>query len=385
MDVVLKPGRETSLLQRHPWVFSGAIQAVTGTPALGETVDLVTPRGEWLARGAYSPHSQIRVRVWTFEDEPVDAAFFERRLRRALELRRELGFAQPGRAFRLVNAENDGLPGVVIDRYADHFVGQFLSAGAEASKREIVAAAQAVLPAAGFFERSDVEVREKEGLQPVSGVLAGVEPPEFIEIDNGGVRLLVDVRKGHKTGAYLDQSENRRLVGEVARGEVLNVFCYTGGFGLHASARVTQLDQSADALALAMRNAELNGRTNIEYLQGNAFEELRKLREVGRQFDCVVLDPPKFASSAQHVEKAAAAYKDINLLGSQLLKPGGWLFTFSCSGHISRELFQAVVADAATDAGRDATIVRHLTQSPDHPVGLCYPEGLYLKGFQVRV
>jgi 23S rRNA (cytosine1962-C5)-methyltransferase len=244
-----------------------------------------------------------------------------------------------------------------------------------------------VLPATGFFERSDVEVREKEGLKPHAELLTGQEPPAEIEIDDNGVRMLVDVRSGHKTGAYLDQAANRKLVGETARGEVLNAFCYTGGFGLHArnATRVTQLDQSADALSLAKRNAELNGRTNIDYVQGNAFEELRKMRDAGRKFDCVILDPPKFASSAAQVDKAAGAYKDINLLGIQLLRPGGWLFTFSCSGHITRELFQQIVADAAADAGRDAAIVRELSQSPDHPVGLCYPEGLYLKGLQVHL
>jgi 23S rRNA (cytosine1962-C5)-methyltransferase len=385
MDVVLKPGRERSLADRHPWVFSGAIATVTGTPRSGQTVEVVSADGDWLARGAWSAQSQIQVRVWTFDqDEPVDAAFFQRRLASAIELRRQLGLVRPTGAFRLCNAENDGLPGVVIDRYADTFVGQFLSAGAEAFKQQIVKAAQAVLPAAGFFERSDVDVRQKEGLEPVSGLLSGVEPGKLIEIDDNGVRMLVDVRGGHKTGAYLDQAVNRRYVAEVARGEVLNVFCYTGGFGLHTAARVTQLDQSADALELTRRNGELNGR-EFEYIQGNAFEELRRLRDAGRQFDCVILDPPKFASSAAQVEKAAGAYKDINLLGFQLLRPGGWLFTFSCSGHITRELFQQIVSEAAADAGRDARIVRHLTQSPDHPAGLHYPEGLYLKGLQVRV
>ncbi|MCG3183574.1 MAG: Ribosomal RNA large subunit methyltransferase I [Planctomycetes bacterium] len=390
MDVVLKRGRERSLLLRHPWVFAGSIAAVTGEPSPGEAVELVSFRGDWLARGAWSPHSQIRVRAWTFDpDEAIDEAFFERRLHAALELRRRLGLLKPDTAFRLCNAENDGLPGLVIDHYAGWHVGQFLGAGAEHWKEAIVNAAMKLLPAQGFHERSDVEVRRKEGLELTTGTLRGEAPHELVEFDDSGLRLLADLHGGHKTGAYLDQAVNRRLVRETVRpgDSVLNVFCYTGGFGLHAAragaGSVTQLDQSADALALALRNAELNGLSGIEYIQGNAFEELRKLRDAGRQFDCVILDPPKFAPSAASVDKALGAYKDVNLLGFQLLRPGGMLFTFSCSGHVTRESFTQVVAAAAADAGRDARILRQLSQSPDHTIGLQYPEGEYLKGLQL--
>ncbi|MCC7509580.1 MAG: class I SAM-dependent methyltransferase [Planctomycetes bacterium] len=394
MDVVLKRGREASLLGRHPWVFSGAIRTITAEPASGETVNVLSDRGEWLARGAFSPQSQIRVRAWTFDpDEQVDAAFFQRRLANALELRKRLAMVWPTRAFRLCNAESDGLPGVVIDRYGPWFAGQFLSAGAERWKAEIADAALKVLPGSGFYERSDVEVRTKEGLPQATGVLAGKEPPELFEIDDNGPRMLVDIRRGHKTGMYLDQASNRREVRrlvQMSRGDVLNAFCYTGGFGLHAAAgqanRIVQLDQSADALEVAQENATLNEYINeFEYIQGNAFDELRRLREAGRNFDVVILDPPKFAAGAAQLERAAGAYKDINLLGAQLTKPGGWLLTFSCSGHMTPSLFSQVVADALVDAGRDGQVVQPLTQSPDHPVSIHYPEGHYLKGLLLRV
>lgn len=393
MDVVLKPGREHSLLGRHPWVFSGAIKTITGQPARGETVNVVSDGGDWLARGAYSPDSQIRVRVWTFEDEPIDTAFFERRFARCLELRKRLALVWPTRAFRLCNAESDGVAGVVIDRYGSWFVGQFLSAGAEANKQAIVDAAQKVLPCSGFYERSDTDARAKEGLDPSTGVLAGKEPPEFVEIDDNGPRLLVDIKRGHKTGAYLDQAANRREVRRLAqmnRGEVLNAFCYTGGFGLHAAAgqaqRIVQLDQSAEALDIARENATLNEYLNdFEYIQGNAFDELRKLRDAGQRFDLVVMDPPKFASGAKQLDNALRAYKDVNLLGAQLCKPGAWLMTYSCSGHMTAELFARTLSAALADAGRDGQVVQHLTQGPDHPVGAHYPEGLYLKGLLLRV
>lgn len=393
MDVVIKPGRERSLVARHPWVFEGSVHTATGEPALGATVNVVSANGDWLGRGAYSPDSEIRVRVWTFDDEPIDAAFFERRLAQCLELRKRLALVWPTRAFRLCNAESDGLPGVIIDRYGPWFVGQFLSAGAEAHKQAIVQAALKVLPGSGFYERSDTDARAKEGLDPSTGVLAGKEPPEFVEIDDNGPRLLVDIKRGHKTGAYLDQAANRREVRRLAqmhRGEVLNAFCYTGGFGLHAAAgqaqRIVQLDQSAEALDIARENATLNEFLNeFEYIQGNAFDELRKLREAGRRFDLVVMDPPKFAGGAKQLENALRAYKDVNLLGAQLCKPGGWLMTYSCSGHMTADLFARTVGDALADAGRDGQIVQHLTQGADHPVGAHYPQGLYLKGLLLRV
>jgi 23S rRNA (cytosine1962-C5)-methyltransferase len=391
--VVLKAGREKSAARRHPWVFSGAVDRVEGgAPASGETVTVCAADGEPLAVGAYSPQSQIVVRAWDFDAAtPIGPEFFRGRLKQALEMRRALG-GGADLTGRLVNAESDGLPGLVVDRYGDYVVCQFLSAGAERWKKEIVSRLAELTPARGIYERSDVDVREKEGLAPVSGVLAGEAPPELLEIDENGCRFWVDVVRGHKTGFYLDQRENRTIVGRLSAGrEVLNCFAYTGGFGIYAlrggAGRVTNVEASAAALGLAQRNAELNGLdlSRLENVEGDVFQVLRRYRDARGQFDLIVLDPPKFAESHSQVERATRGYKDINLLALKLLRPGGLLAAFSCSGLITPDLFQKIVAGAALDAGREAQILRRLSQSPDHPVALNFPEGEYLKGLIVRV
>jgi 23S rRNA (cytosine1962-C5)-methyltransferase len=409
-SVILKPDRLKSIERRHPWIFSGAIQKIDGDPQPhpGETVLICAPDGTPLASGAYSPQSQIAVRVWTFDpNESVDPNFFRARLERALQARSFLEhFPSPSTtsasssvsrppslsAYRLVNAESDGLPGLVVDRYGAYLICQCLSAGAEHWKREIVTLLAELHPHAGIYERSDVDVRAKEGLPPMVGVLAGEPPPDLVEIDEYICRFAVDVRNGHKTGFYLDQRENRALVAEYAAGrEVLNCFAYTGGFGVWAlkggAARVTNLEASAAALELARHNVELNGldSVKVENVVGDVFQVLRQYRDSRRQFDLIILDPPKFAESRSQVEKAARGYKDINLLALKLLRPGGLLFTFSCSGLISADLFQKIVAGAALDSGREAQIIRRMTQAPDHPVALNFPEGEYLKGLVCRV
>jgi len=407
--VILKPGREKSVERRHPWIFSGAIAKVEGAPEAGQTVLVRASDGTPLASGAYSPQSQIAVRLWTFDPtEVIDPAFLRARLTRAFNVRASLGFEfrpialshlpsaishrPSATGYRLVNAESDGLPGLVVDRYADYLVCQFLAAGAEYWKREIVTMLADFHPFAGIYERSDVDVREKEGLSPTTGILAGAPPPDVVEIDEYACRFAVDVRNGHKTGFYLDQRENRTLAAAYAAGrEVLNCFAYTGGFGVWAlkggAARVTNLESSAPALDLARRNVELNGldATKVEKVVGDAFQVLRQYRDARRQFDLIILDPPKFAESRSQVERAARGYKDINLLAFKLLRPGGVLFTFSCSGLVTPDLFQKIVAGAALDAGRDAQILWRLTQAPDHPVALNFPEGEYLKGLVCRV
>jgi 23S rRNA (cytosine1962-C5)-methyltransferase len=294
----------------------------------------------------------------------------------------------PGAAVRLVNAESDGLPGLVVDRYADFMVCQFLSAGMEHWKEEIVKALEELLPVAGIYERSDVATREKEGLATVVGLLSGAEPPELVEIEEGPLRFLVDVKRGHKTGFYLDQRDNRAMVPEFSQGEeVLNCFSYSGGFGLRAlkggAEGLTNIDASAEAVGLVQENMGLNRLDSgkCENLTGDVFHLLRKFRDQGRSFGVIILDPPKFAESGSQVDGACRGYKDINLLAFKLLKPGGVLFTFSCSGHVGLPLFQKIVADAALDAGRDAQIIRYLGQAADHPIGLPFPEGQYLKGF----
>lgn len=375
-------------------MFSGAIEREPRGLTSGETVDLRDADGAFLARGAYSPSSQIRVRVWSFDErEAVDEEFFAARIERALEARRVLVRPDETTACRLINAESDGLPGLVVDRYGDVVVCQFLSAGPERWRGVIVdALSRLVGGVSTIYERSDVEVRVKEGLASRVGVLAGVEPPEFVEIVEHGLRFAVDVRAGHKTGFYLDQRASRRAAAGYAEGrEVLNAFSYTGAFAaavLAAGAvKVTNVDTSASALALGARNLALNGLAadRAENMEADVFTLLRRFRDSRRAFDMIVLDPPKFAGSRAQMDKAARGYKDINLLAFKLLRPGGMLLTFSCSGLMTPELFQKIVADAALDAGREAQIVERLGQPADHPTSLPFPEGAYLKGLVCRV
>ena len=389
----IKTERLKSLKRRHPWVFSGAVARIKGTAQPGETVDILSERGEFLGRGAYSPASQIALRVWSFdEQEEIGPVFFRNLLERAWELRRSLRLEPGLTACRLVNAESDGLPGVVIDRYGETLVCQFSSAGAEWWRETIVEQLEELTRPKTIYERSDLEVRTKEGLAPRCGLLFGVEPPDLVEIGEGGCRYLVDVRRGHKTGFYLDQRHNRQLAAGFAHGaEVLNVFSYSGGFTVQAlkggANQVVQIDASATALELARRNILLNGfdPSAVIDLCGDAFQLLRRFRDEGRRFDLIILDPPKFAESRHQLPGACRGYKDINLLAFRLLRPGGTLFTFSCSGMLEPDLFQKIVADAALDAGRQAVIVTRLFQGEDHPVGLNFPEGSYLKGLICRV
>ena len=375
------------MLRHHPWVFSGAIEHVDDHISRGETVSIFTQAGEPLALGAYSPHSQIRVRIWSFDPhEKIDSNFFKQRMVRAEAMRRRL-LEGKTTALRLVNAESDGLPGLIIDRYADFIVCQFLSAGAEFFKQEILEQLRLCLSPEGIFERSDTESRKKEGLPENVGLLYGNDPPEYITVEQNGIRLLVNIRHGHKTGMYLDQRENRNVIQRYAKdAEVLNCFAYTGAFTLAAlrggAVSVTNIESSADAIAMISRNTDINGfdASRLINVQGDAFQELRKYRETGNRFDLVILDPPKFVHSAQQLPQGCRGYKDINLLAMKLLKGNGILITFSCSGHLAPELFQKVVADAALDAGRNAKIISVLEQPADHPIALNFPEGRYLKG-----
>lgn len=388
--LTLKPGREKSLKRRHPWIFSGAVAHVAGEPHSGDTIAVHAHDGERLAYAAYSPHSQIRARVWTWADEPVDAAFIARRIAIAASRRSALALQRTGNSGRLVHAEADGLPGVVADRYGDVTVVQLLSAGAERWRDAIADALFALDGTACVWERSEGDARELEGLPQRAALLRGAAPPEPVSVQEHGVRYAVALQGGQKTGFYLDQRDNRRLMREIAHdAEVLDCFCYTGGFALNAAAggarSVLAVDSSAAALDAARANASLNGATQIEWLEADVFQLLRKLRDQRRQFDVIVLDPPKFAPTASHAERATRAYKDINLLGFKLLKPGGVLMTYSCSGGVNADLFQKIVAGAALDAGVDARIERWLHAAADHPVALNVPESEYLKGLLCRV
>ncbi len=400
--VTMHPSRVKTIQRRHPWIFSGALTEVHGAPQDGDIVDVRSEAGGFLARGYWNNRSSIRVRVLTWDEaETVDSAFWRVRLQRAIAARSvENRVYAHGtvNACRLVNAESDGIPGLIVDRYGDWLVVQALTLGIDVRKQEIVDLLADLLKPAGIYERSDVDVREKEGLPPASGVLYGKEPPELLELDENGRRFLVDVRAGHKTGFYLDQRENRAAIGEWFREDahadqrvVVNAFAFTGGFAVYAleglAQRVINIDTSADALALAKQNVALNGfqTRDEDYVHGDVFEVLRTYRDMGQQFDMIILDPPKFAHSSRQVESAARGYKDINMLAFRLLKPGGMLATFSCSGAISADLFQKIVFSAVIDTGRDAQIVRYLAQASDHPVALTFPEGAYLKGLLCRV
>jgi len=387
----LKPGKEKSLLRRHPWVFDGAIAKGGGDP--GETVRVESAEGQFLAWGALSPTSKIRVRVWSFDEgQRIDAPFFKQRLAQAIALRAPLHIASDG--VRLVHGESDGLPGLVVDRYGDTLVAQFTSCGTERWKAVLADALLELTGLTRLYERSDASARALEGLPEVTGWLRG-DGETALTLQEHGWRLGLDVALGHKTGYYLDQRDSRRDMADYARRfgfqQVLNCFSYTGGFSVAAlaggAAHVTSIDSSGPALEQAAQNVALNGfdAARASYLDADVNASLRRFVTEGRRFDAIVLDPPKFAPTVAHAERAARAYKDINRLAFKLLNPGGVLFTYSCSGGIGVELFQKIVASAALDAGVDAAILQRQGGAPDHPTALAFPEGEYLKGLVVMV
>ena len=390
--VILKRNRAKPVNQRHPWIYSGAVERVEGDPADGDVVDVRDVGNNWLARGYINQQSQIVVRLLTWhQGEAIDGAFWRGRLARAVKARRVLEEDEATNAYRLVHAESDYLPGLIVDRYADWLVVQLLTVGIERWRDEIANHLMDLMPAAGICERSDADVRQKEGLERRAGMLWGEQPPKEIEILENGHRLAIDLCEGHKTGFYLDQRENRARISPFCQdAEVLDGFSYTGGFSVYAAAggarQITLVDGSGPSLALAQRNMALNafGGVDTEYVEGNVFSVLRGYRAQNRRFDVIVLDPPKFAPSGREVEKASRAYKDVNLLAFQLLRAGGVLFTFSCSGAVTADLFRKIVFGAALDAERDVQVIGHLAQGSDHPVALTFPEGAYLKGLICR-
>ena len=400
--LTLKPGKEKSLKRAHPWIFSGAVATLRGVDESainGVTVRVVDSAGAFLAWAALSPQSQIRARVWSFDEATtIDAAFFAQRIQAALANRASLALDSNG--WRLVHAEADGLPGLVVDRYDDVLVTQFGAAGVERWRAEIVAALQSATGLARIYDRSDTDTRTLEGLPARSGWLAGAGD-QSVQINEHGIHYTVDLAVGHKTGWYLDQRDNRLALQELVRrhrlARVLNCFCYTGGFSLSAlkggATHVVSVDSSAAALQTACEQVLKNGysgsssgrkATHIEWLDADVFKFLREARAREERYDCIVLDPPKFAPTPASVERAARAYKDINLLGLRLLNPGGLLFTFSCSGGVSAELFQKIVAGAAADAGVRCRIVKRMGAPLDHPIAMEFPEGEYLKGLVLQ-
>jgi 23S rRNA (cytosine1962-C5)-methyltransferase len=386
--IYLKPTRDVPIRRGHPWIFSGAIERCEGDDQVVDVADIFDNKKNWIGRGLYNPKSQLRVRLLTWKKETIDQGFFAARLSQALDFRSEqLGAAN--NAYRLINGEGDFLPGLIVDRYGDYFVCQFYTAGMESFKEEIVAALSALAPMTGIFERSEGRVREEEGLEAAVGVLAGAPPPETLAIEENGRKFLVDIRRGQKTGFFLDQRDSRQFLSTLTRGRsVLNCFAYTGGFSVYAYAggakEVVTFDSSLPALELAEKNLALNGYADApgEVIKGDAFAYLK---ETDSKFDVIVLDPPSLAHRRGDLDAATGGYKFLNLHALKHLKPGGILLTFSCSQHLPRELFQKVVFGAAVDAGTKVTIIKQLGHPIDHPVSLHHPEGEYLKGLALRV
>ena len=397
-DLILKKGKEKSLLRRHPWVYDTAVERVVGKPMPGDTVRVLARDGRFLAWAAYSPASTLRARCWSYrEDEVIDDAWFEKKVRDAVAFREPL--RNRTNAIRLVFGEADGLPGLIVDQYGDWLVTQFQSAGVEAYRPLLGRLLMDATGVRGIYDRSDAATRRREGLEARSELLAGDNPPEAIEVVEDGVRYGVDCRIGHKTGFYIDQRESRHAAQQAAaefrrihgRGmRALNCFCYTGGFSLAllkgGADEVVSVDSSEEALQMAKANADRNGFSGkAEWVCEDVFACLRRLRDAGEHFDLVILDPPKFASSHYHVDRAARAYKDINLNGLKLLEPGGELFTFSCSGAIDVDLFQKIVAGAVIDSGLNAWAIGRFGAGADHPLLMTCPEGEYLKGMRLAV
>ena len=395
--VILKPGKAKALQNRHPWVFSGAVAAWPESAEAGGLVRVLSHDGRFLGRGYLNRRSQISVRILTFDpQEAIDADFWLNRLDRAAALRGDIATTSETDMLRLIHAEGDGLPGLIVDRYGDWLAVQFLTLGMDSRKALLTELLDRRFQPAGIWERSDADVRRLEGLRSESGLLSGEPPPEHLVLQEEGIRFAVDIRKGHKTGFYLDQRENRlkvkRWFHSLGEGRLLNAFSYTGAFGICALAaglsHVTHIDSSAAALELASENARINGfdpGSRTTAVSGDVFQVLRTFRDERRRFDAIVLDPPKLASNRGQILPASRGYKDLNLVAMQLLRPGGLLVTFSCSGLISPDLFQKILFASALDANRSVQILDWLNQAPDHPVPLYFPEAHYLKGFVCRV
>ena len=388
LSITLNPGREKSVLNGHPWLFSGAIKKINGNPENGETIAVYSQSGKHLGWAAFSEYSKIKARMWSWNpDEQIDREFISQKVQNAVMLRERFVRKDETDAFRVIHAESDGLPGIIFDRYGEVGVLQCLTAGADFWRDDLLEILADICKVKTIYERSDADVRSLENLPVRNGLALGNEFEEIITIHENGLKFLVDIKNGHKTGFYLDQRRNRRYLRDLVKGKrVLNCFSYTGGFSVNAQAggadEVISVDSSSSALNLAKENYLLNGLEIVDkdFVEADVFQYLRLLRDKSENYDVIILDPPKFAPTSAQAQKAARGYKDINLLAFKLLNPGGVLLTFSCSGGVSAELFQKIVASAAQDAQVKASIVDYLHQGPDHPVSLNFPEGTYLKG-----
>lgn len=386
--LILKPGKEKPILGRHPWIYSGAIDQVDDNFETGDLVRVYTNQNQFLGTGYLNPRSQIAVRMLSFEEGPIDKGFFKRRIDEAVQLRGE--FISPEtNAYRLIHSEGDFLPGLTVDRYGDYLVVQFQTVGIDKWKDTILDLLQESVSPRGIYEKDDTEARKWEGLEKRAGLLRGAEPPDYVEIKEYGIHFIVDIHGGQKTGFFLDQRENRKLVSAHAKGKrVLNLFGYTGGFsvyaGLAGALRVVTVETSARALNTCRANFEHNQLAGpaYEFEEKDAFDYLR---ETSDEFDLIIVDPPAFAKSKDHVMQASRAYKDINLWAMKRLASGGLLYTSSCSSYVDSDLFQKIAFAAAKDVRRQAQILTKTSHAPDHPISLYHPEGEYLKGLLLRI
>ena len=386
MKVILKPQKEKPVIQNHPWIFSGAIDRIEGDPQDGDIVDVLNSNGNFLARGYLNRKSQITVRILTKDKEEINESFFRKIIISAINYRRNILNPNGYDAYRLVQDSADMLPGLIVDKYADYLVVQILTLGMEKRKDTIIKILDEFLNPKGIYERSDSSVREKEGLKPISGLVCGQEPPDLMTIRQNKIKMLVDIKNGQKTGAFLDQRENLEITASYSKDRVvLDCFCYTGGFSVHTASgakAVIGVDMSRKALDIAQKNAEINNVNNVcQFVEEDVFRFLENCKS---KFDLVIMDPPGFAKSESAVMKAARAYKHINMKAMQLLNPDGILVTFSCSHHIDPLLFRKIVFSASVDAGCNVQIMRTLHATPDHPINIAHPEGEYLKGFICR-
>lgn len=392
IDVILKKGKEKAAVLRHPWIFSGAIDKIKGNPENGEVITVRSAEKEFLAYGYYNDQSRVALRLLEWDESiTIDKSWYEQKIKSAIASRSHILNEQTNTC-RLVFSEADFLPGLIVDKYADFLSLQVLSSGIEAVQQDIIAILTQELNPKGIFDKSDAGARKHENLEPVQGLLWGEAPPEFIEVKENGILYHINIAEGQKSGFYCDQRDNRLLLAAYTKGKsVLDCFCYSGGFTLNSlkydAVHVTSVDSSALAIETLKHNLELNGFSNDKQtsIQSDVNKQLRVFKEEGKTFDVLVLDPPKYAPSRSALDRAARAYKDLNRLGMLLLKKGGILATFSCSGAVDLETFKQIIAWAALDAGREVQIIKQFSQPEDHPVRISFPEGEYLKGLLLRV
>lgn len=392
-SIIIREGKEKPIRLHHPWIFANAIAKINGKPNKGEVVEVKDSNGNFLARGFYNPFSQICLRLLEWNESVlIDNEWFIQKLTASIDRRKNIFKFYKTNAVRLVNAESDMIPGLIVDQYNEFLAVQFLTAGIDRLKLDICEILKTIIHPKGIYERSDADVRKLENLPATKGILLGEKPPEEIEIIENGYRFIVNIKEGQKTGFFLDQRENRNILSYYAwEKDVLDCFCYTGGFSIYSlksgAKSVESIDSSSKALNILKKNIQGNKLQNLNYklIEGDVFQILRNYRDDERKFDMVILDPPKLAPAKQFLNKAMRAYKDINLLAMKVLSPGGILATFSCSGGVSLEDFKKVIGWASIDAKKEVQIIRTLSQAEDHPIRISYPESEYLKGLICRV